>query len=261
MEQNTNTGELRHWGIKGMKWGVRRYQNKDGTLTPAGKRRADKMKEEYTALTGKRLIRKPTSKKNDTNKQNEVEPIKKKSIKEMSDEEIRNKINRLESEKRLASLEADTATTGKKIARSVAKDMVAPAALEAGKSLIKDLLLKVGKEKLGLNESKVEAVDEVYGELKREMDKSEFTVRKMKADKYIKDREAEAKKAKEDAKATKQAEKQAKREAKENDKLIDKYKKMYDEVDKELSQDVQRGEATVNQYNNLLLPPPDKRKD
>ena len=23
--------ELYHWGIKGMKWGVRRYQNKDGT--------------------------------------------------------------------------------------------------------------------------------------------------------------------------------------------------------------------------------------
>ena len=31
--------ELCHWGIKGMKWGVRRYQNEDGTLTPAGKKR------------------------------------------------------------------------------------------------------------------------------------------------------------------------------------------------------------------------------
>ena len=31
--------ELYHWGIKGMKWGVRRYQNADGTLTDAGKRR------------------------------------------------------------------------------------------------------------------------------------------------------------------------------------------------------------------------------
>lgn len=35
-------GELYHWGIKGMKWGVRRYQNKDGSLTEAGKRRLSK---------------------------------------------------------------------------------------------------------------------------------------------------------------------------------------------------------------------------
>lgn len=31
--------ELEHFGIKGMKWGIRRYQNADGTLTDAGKQR------------------------------------------------------------------------------------------------------------------------------------------------------------------------------------------------------------------------------
>lgn len=31
--------ELYHHGIKGMRWGVRRYQNQDGSLTPAGKKR------------------------------------------------------------------------------------------------------------------------------------------------------------------------------------------------------------------------------
>lgn len=39
---------LMHFGIKGMRWGVRRYQNKDGSLTPAGKKRySDKEISEY----------------------------------------------------------------------------------------------------------------------------------------------------------------------------------------------------------------------
>ncbi len=33
--------DIEHHGIKGQKWGVRRFQNKDGSLTAAGKKRYD----------------------------------------------------------------------------------------------------------------------------------------------------------------------------------------------------------------------------
>ena len=45
--------ELYHHGIFGMRWGVRRYQNKDGSLTPEGRKRLglDKYDKEHNSDT------------------------------------------------------------------------------------------------------------------------------------------------------------------------------------------------------------------
>ena len=58
----TRQGELYHHGIKGQKWGVRRFQNKDGSLTPAGRKRYDdsvteKQKSEISDEERKRRIK------------------------------------------------------------------------------------------------------------------------------------------------------------------------------------------------------------
>lgn len=50
-----NSNELYHHGIKGQKWGVRRYQNPDGTLTAAGRKRYLELSKPMTNWTRKDL--------------------------------------------------------------------------------------------------------------------------------------------------------------------------------------------------------------
>ena len=54
--------ELYHFGILGQKWGIRRYQNKDGSLTELGKKRYSYSKDDNVFISGKVRYDEPISK-------------------------------------------------------------------------------------------------------------------------------------------------------------------------------------------------------
>lgn len=140
-----DSNELYHHGIPGQRWGVRRYQNPDGSLTPAGRKRAAKLVKKYAKVTGQKIGDKPK------------EQPKPKTVGEMSDDELRTKTNRMNLEKNyieatrnLASLNPKQVSKGKKIMDSLSKT-ASSAATEAGKQIMKAYLIKLANDKLGIN--------------------------------------------------------------------------------------------------------------
>ena len=100
MTQMTPNDFIMHYGIKGMKWGIRRYQNEDGTLTEAGKKRAAKQEMRRVNKAAKE-----DRKQAYTNRRN------------LSDDEIQQRVRRLEQEKRFKSLTEEDINPGRSAAK------------------------------------------------------------------------------------------------------------------------------------------------
>ena len=69
MWQYNDTNELYHFGIKGMKWGVRRYQNEDGSLTPAGKKHYGNMSDDKLQKSLYKQVKKTRANQSDWSNQ------------------------------------------------------------------------------------------------------------------------------------------------------------------------------------------------
>ena len=199
--------ELSHHGILGQRWGIRRYQKKDGSLTPAGlkrygseanfkkiqraeataKKEAEKAKyrakteAEIAKINKKYKINKPDEKKEETKAKEGSSKPKAKSINEMTDDEIRARINRIQLENQLKSLTPVQQTKGQKFVKMVS-DAAAPAIKNAAKDALEKYLKKKLNEALGVNEK---TADEVSNQLARQAKDLENKVKIMNAQRVL----------------------------------------------------------------------------
>lgn len=175
--------ELTHWGIKGMKWGVRRFQNKDGSLTEKGGKRYNGADYQPRKSLGQKIsdYKKTAKRKANLKKAREARAAKQKAAEEaklaaeqrkkdvaagkiratdMTNEELQARIDRLNSEKRYKQLMEETDQTskmvsyGKQFAKKMWDQAIVPAATEAGKQIVKDALIKASK-----GDAKIEEFD------------------------------------------------------------------------------------------------------
>lgn len=114
---------LIHYGIRGMKWGVRRYQNKDGSLTAAGKKR-------YSGDGGNAGTTKSTTSSSSGRKK----------VSEMTDDELNRAVRRLQLEQQYRQLNPEKVSAGQKFVNKVAKDVIIPAATTVARNAVQKVM-------------------------------------------------------------------------------------------------------------------------
>lgn len=146
---------LVHYGVLGMKWGVRRSP---AELARARGERAPKKKK--TSFLSKKTVKKKAVKAS-AKASSKKEESSKKTPGEMTVDELQAAVRRLELEKRYRDLSPKKVSAGRKIVDSV----IIPALTESGKNLLKDYTTKLGKQLLNLNNKNDSSTDKLRKDL------------------------------------------------------------------------------------------------
>ena len=116
--------DLRHQGILGMKWGVRRYQNKDGTLTEEGKARLRARRDKFEAKEAKKRIKaeKRAAREKARKEKKLSNPDPKwieKNMHKLTNEELYKAIERIKVKKNIEDIQKERLNIGKQKADTI----------------------------------------------------------------------------------------------------------------------------------------------
>ena len=111
------SNELYHYGIRGQKWGIRRFQNPDGTLTKAGMRRYGTVENLQKGMTKKQAAEHEAEKQAAINS-GKTAQIQKFSS-ELTREEMARAVQRIQDEQKLSELRAKDIDAGMQKVKSI----------------------------------------------------------------------------------------------------------------------------------------------